>query len=161
MASTLGELSKQMRQLAKDIPSRANTLKQQVARTINFDLLQTTPVDTGAAVSNWIVNKNEAATEIREPFAPTKEGYMKTTKGVSEWTHRNDPEVTRQANIQPALSLANETIDSSAAGEVIHITNNVPYIQALDEGRSKQANLFVDRAIILGENVVSRATLTN
>jgi hypothetical protein len=68
MASTLGQLAKEMRDLAAAVPARANEIKQQVARTINFDLLETTPVDTGLAMSNWIVNLDQASTDIRGPF---------------------------------------------------------------------------------------------
>lgn len=161
MARTLGDLAKQMRELAVNIPLRANDLKKNVTRTINFDLLQTTPVDTGLAVSNWQVQLDSAATEPREAFVPTPEGYMKQKDGIRNWTHRGDPEVTRQANIEPALELANQTIESATPEQTIHITNVLPYIQALDEGHSAQAQLFVDRAIILGRDLVSRANLVS
>lgn len=161
MARTLADLGTQMRKLATDIPVRANTLKQQVARTINFGLLQSTPVDTGLAVSNWQVNLDTAATEPRPAFKPTPEGYMKQTKGERAWTHRGDTEVTRQANIAPALELANQTIDSSTPNQSIHITNVLPYIQALDEGHSTQAELFVDKSILLAEKLITRATLVD
>jgi len=161
MARTLGELAKSMRELATSIPVRANELKQNVARTINFDLLNTTPVDEGVAMSNWIVNLDEASSEVREAFVPATKGKMVQKDKVRTWTHSNDTEATRQANVEPALSLANTTIESSQPGQEIHLTNNLPYIQALDDGHSTQAKLFVDRAIILGENLVSRATLTD
>lgn len=159
MAKTLGELSKQLRQLAVSLPGQANELKKSVASTINFDLLQTTPVDTGLAVSNWQVNLDSPATEPRPAFVPSREGYMKQSDGVKNWTHREDTEQTRQQNIAPALDLAKQVIDTAQVGQPIHITNVLPYIQALDEGHSDQAALFVDRAIILGTDLTSRATL--
>lgn len=145
MARSLKELSASVRMLATDLPDRANALKQDVARRINFDLLQTTPVDTGQAVSNWQVQNGEAATEPRPAFVA----------GGAE------PEATRQANIEPAMQLANETVSAAQRGQPIHITNVLPYIQALDEGHSSQAVNFVSRAIILGTDVVSRAKFSD
>jgi hypothetical protein len=160
MASTLGQLAKEMRDLAAAVPVRANEIKQQVARTINFDLLETTPVDTGLAMSNWIVALDEASADIRGPFVGALEGKMVQKDKVRTWTHRGNTEATRQANKAPALALGNATIDSSQPGQEIHLTNNLPYIQALDEGHSSQAALFVDRAIILGEDLLTRAIVT-
>lgn len=159
MARTLAEMSKQVRELATNLPVRANALKQQAARTVNFGLLQDTPVDTGLAVSNWQVNLDAAATEPRPAFVPSPEGKTSHKKGVSSRVHVADPEAVRQANIALALPLANETIDSSSPGQPIHLTNVLPYIKALDEGHSAQAELFVDRSIIRAENLVSRASL--
>ena len=159
MTGTLGQMSKQLRNLAQTLPERVNTIRKQIARTINFDLLQTTPVDTGNAVSNWQITLDSPAEDIRPAFVPYKEGYMKQTNGERAWTHRANTEVTRQQNIGPAMELANQTIDSATPEQPIHITNNLPYIQALDEGHSTQAELFVDRAILLGSDVVSRAKI--
>jgi hypothetical protein len=159
MANSLSEVSKQLRQLAKNLPLRVNDLKKDVTKTINFDLLQTTPVDTGQAVSNWQVQLDSAAEGIRPPFVDTPKGFMKQTSGVRAWNHRSDPEVTRQANIGPALEVASATIEQAQPGQEIHVTNNLPYIQALDEGHSSQAQNFVSRAIILGRDLVTRANL--
>jgi hypothetical protein len=159
MARTLKELSKQLREAATNLPVRANQLKRDVASTVNFDLLQTTPVDTGLAVSNWQVQNNAPASEPRPAFVPSPEGRMRGPKGSKKWTHHADIEATRQANIAPALQVASETIGESKPGEPIHITNVLPYIQALDEGYSSQAQNFVERAILLAEDRVSRAKL--
>ena len=161
MTSTLKGLSAQLRQLADELPIRANRIKQETARVVNFDLLQTTPVDTGQAVSNWQVTNGEPATDPRPAFVPSPEGYMKQADGVKTWTHRGDTEATRQANIQPALKIAEEVIAAATPNEPICITNVLPYIQALDEGHSQQAALFVDRAIILGRDVASRVRITD
>jgi hypothetical protein len=159
MASTLGQMAAQFRNLAETLPERANAVRKQIARTINFDLLQTTPVDTGQAVSNWQVTLDEVPEGIRPAFVPSREGYMKQKDGEKSWVHRVDPELTRQQNIAPAMDLANQTIDATLPNQVINITNNLDYIQALDEGHSEQAQLFVDRATLLGADIVSRAKI--
>lgn len=156
---TLEDLANGMKSLAQGLPAKANQLKKDIASTVNFDLLQTTPVDTGQAVSNWIVQNASASEETRPPFAPNREGYMKQSSGARAWTHRVDAEVVRQANVAPALALAKETINQAQPGEPIHITNNLDYIQALDEGHSSQAENFVERAIILGTDLQKRAKI--
>lgn len=162
MANTLGELSRQMRQLADTLPERANEAKQTLASTINADLLRVTPVDTGQAISNWQVTLDAPATEPRPPYAPAHEGYMKQTEGVKSWAHKADPEVTRQANSAPASEAAKATIDSALPGQPIYVTNPVEYIELLDQGHSSQTPaLFVDRAIILGQEVLSRVRITD
>jgi hypothetical protein len=159
MASNLKSFAQQIRYLANNLPQQANEVKKQIARTVDFDLLQSTPVDTGQAVSNWQVTLNTPADNVRPAFAPPPEGYMKQTNGVRVWTHRADPEATRQANLAPAMQLANQTIDAAQPSDVVHITNNLPYIQALDEGHSSQAENFVDRAILLASDIVKRANI--
>lgn len=163
MASTFKNLAIDFRELSSTLPERANRAKQVAASTINNDLLQITPVDTGLAVSNWIVTLDTPSTETRSAFIPAKEGYSKQTKGVKNWTHRGDPESTRQANIAPASELARATIESAAPGQPICIANNLDYIQLLDTppGHSSQAVKFVDRAIILGREIASRVTITD
>ena len=159
MASTFGELSKSLRGVAAAIPEGANRIKQQVARAINISLLENTPVDTGLAVSNWQVQLDEGASEQRDAFVPSPSGYMKGKHGSRVWTHQADTEATRQANIAPATELANVTIASAQPGQPIHITNVVEYINALDEGHSAQAELFVDKAFIFAQDTLASAKL--
>lgn len=156
---SLSDLSRRLRTLADTLPIRINKMKQQAARAVNKSLLELTPVDTGLAVSNWQVQLDSPASEIRAAFVPTPEGAMKGKKGDQSWTHRADTEVTRQANIGPATELGNATIAEAIPGQPIHITNVLPYIQALDEGHSTQAELFVEKALIFAQDTISQATL--
>lgn len=161
MAQTLTALSKELRELAAALPERVNVVKQKTARAINNSLLANTPVDTGLAVSNWQVQLDNPATEPRAAFVPTAEGFMKGPAGGKAWTHRADTETTRQANIGPAQAAAEQVITKSQPGQVIHITNTLPYIQALDEGHSAQAELFVDKALIDSREIVIGNILTD
>jgi hypothetical protein len=98
---TLGQLAQYCRNLASELPTRTSDLRKEVARTVNFDLLQVTPVDTGKAVSNWQVTLDAPAEGIRPAYVPSPEGFMQN----GTWTHSVDPELTRQANIAPAMEL--------------------------------------------------------
>jgi hypothetical protein len=159
MADTFQGMSAQFRELAQTLPLRANEAKKTLASTIENDLLQVTPVDTGQAVSNWQVTVDTPAEDTVPPYAPAREGYM---KGVRTWTHRADPSQTRVDNASSALDVSRPIIAGAQPGQPIFITNSVDYIQALDDGHSSQAPaLFVDRAIILGRDVLSRVTITD
>lgn len=78
-------------------------------------LMQKTPVDTGRARGNW--NVSTGTPDASADDAMTEAGVAaKKAEGVS---------------------MINE-IDF-AKGEDLYVTNGLPYIQALEDGRSKQA----------------------
>lgn len=160
MARTFGDFAKNLRQAAKDLPVRVNALKVQVAATANNDLVRSTPVDTGEAMSNWIVQADSAATDVRPAFVPSPRGYVSKKGGAHVWTHKVDPDITRSNNLAPALQAAQSTLDSIQPEQTIHITNNVPHIGYLNDGSATHAPVqFVERAIILARDLVNRATI--
>jgi hypothetical protein len=96
----------------------------EVALTISTTVILATPVDTGRARGNWIANINEAY-----PAAVDRDDK---TGGE-----------TIAANTQIIVSAEN-IIDLKE----IHITNNLPYIQRLNEGHSQQAPAgFIEKAV--------------
>ena len=162
MADTFQGLSAQFRELAQTLSVRANEAKKTLASTIENDLLQVTPVDTGQAVSNWQVTLTAPAEDPIAPYAPAREGYMKQSKGVRTWTHRDDPSQIRADNSSAALEVSRPIIAAAQPSQPIFITNALDYIEVLNQGHSTQAPaLFVDRAIILGRDVLSRVTITD
>lgn len=160
MARTFGDFARNLRQLGNELPVRVNALKVLVAATANNDLVRSTPVDTGTTMANWIVNADEAATEIRPAFVPSPKGFVSKKGGAHIWTHRVDPDITRNANLSPALEAAQATLDSIQPEQTIHITNNVPHIGYLNDGTTSHPPIeFVERAIMLARDVVNRATI--
>ena len=87
-------------------------LIKRVARSIVTDVIAGTPVDTGHAKGNWQIGINSA---------PTNE------------LSRNDP--TGSETLQECMS----EITKAKSGDIIVLTNNVPYIQELEYGHSNQA----------------------
>lgn len=159
MARTFGEFGKQMRSLGVALPVRANRMKVTVASTINNDLLQSTPVDTGEAMSNWQVGP-ERGIGIRPPFVPSKRGYSAKHGMFREYIHQADPESTRQANIGPARAAAESALEQIQPGQEIHITNNANHIVPLNDGTpSRTGGFFVERAMELAEGIVARLSL--
>ena len=95
---------------------------------VHANLLETTPVDTGWARANWVP-------AIDEPFAENSEAIDPEPSDVQSQA------ATQQAGVNLIFSYQLEN------GEVF-ITNNVPYIQRLNDGSSDQEpEGFVQRAI--------------
>lgn len=155
MASLL-DLADQMDKLSQRLPIFAKKTTEDVALTIVNDVTQVTPVDVGEALSNWIISLDAPSVETIPAFAPSPKGRVKDGK----WQHAVDPVVTAQNNLPSVLSAATAVLAGRVPGQPIYISNNLPYIQKLNEGSSEQAPAgFVDRAIILGREVASKAKL--
>ncbi len=154
--ATLEDLAKQMETLADRLKLFAKRTADDVALSILNDLVQVTPVDVGTALSNWQLTLDSPALGVLPAFVPSPRGSVKQGK----WTHVIDPIVTAQNNLPRVLQEANLVLAGRIPGQPIFITNNLPYIQRLNDGDSTQAPAgFVDRAIILGRQAVERAKL--
>jgi hypothetical protein len=153
MPATLRDLAKYMINVGSGLPARTNEGKKVVAETILRDLLEVTPVDTGTALVNWITQTGVPNFRVIVPYAPSPQGRMKNGR----WEHTVDPSITAQANLPTALEISTKRIETAQPGEPIFISNNVEYIEELNNGSSSQAPVgFVDRAIILGSDTVKR-----
>lgn len=103
---------------------------RRVALAATQTLITSTPVDTGAARSNWQVGLGGPVDDVREPLA------------------------TGASATGPAISAAQEEIAGFVEGE-LYISNPLPYIGRLNEGSSSQApEGFVEKAIAVAVNAV-------
>lgn len=108
--------------LARRIDVGTQEMMKRVALDIDSALVLTTPVDTGRARSNWQVSIGKTAL-----------GTVDTLMSPSEAI----------GNAKAELSKLKDSDDK------IHITNNLPYIQRLNEGWSPQQPAgFVDQAVM-------------
>lgn len=108
--------------LARRIDVGTQEMMRRVALDIDSALVLTTPVDTGRARSNWQVSIGKTAL-----------GTVDTLMSPSEAI----------GNAKAELSKLKDSDDK------IHITNNLPYIQRLNEGWSPQQPAgFVDQAVM-------------
>lgn len=78
---------------------------------IDFSIVNTTPVDTGRARGNWLPSIGFPRTETVDRFDPTGEATMREI----------------------------ESVVPLKAGQVVWLSNNVPYIRLLEDGHSQQA----------------------
>lgn len=130
--SNLGGFSKKMRKASKVVFTNADKLVRDVAEAVLQAVVTDTPVDTGQAKSNWIVS-------IETPASGTRDAYVPGTKGS-----------TAVENIIATVEIGREKLTAYTSGQEIHITNNLDYISALNDGSiSKQAPPdFVQKAIL-------------
>lgn len=138
--STLRQFAARMRNYSSKLSQPVNELAKDVALTIVHDLIHVTPVDTGAAVSNWIVQLNSP---VGMPIRAYAIGMFGST--YSE-------------NISAALDAAQQVIATKQPGDRIFISNCVDYIEDLNNGSSRQAPAnFVERAVMLGQAKIEKA----
>jgi hypothetical protein len=122
-----------MKNLGANVGANGPKLLRKVALSVDATVVSGTPVDTGRARSNWVAELNSPATGTREAYSPGKEGS------------------TGGPNAQAAIAQAKAVISAYKSGQTVHLTNNLPYIGALNDGRSAQAPVgFVQTAVLNG-----------
>jgi hypothetical protein len=120
--ANLRSFGKRMNVLGSRVVANSNKLVRTVALVADQVVVMGTPVDTGRARSNWIVSLNHPADGIIEAYSPGESGS------------------TQSQNVAAALAQGEAVISRYASeDQEIHLTNNLPYIQELNDGRSDQA----------------------
>lgn len=162
---TPAQFSKRMKKLSTQMGVAANFVVSRAAQTTGVSLIQNTPINTGAAKSNWQVSSR--------PKASTRRAYAKGNLRPDD----GDIVDTTAANKAAAISaLARGIAGRSKKSRKIHITNNLPYVSELDrfypipKGKNVNKNRyrsgFVARAIqegvltIRDGNVIKQALST-
>lgn len=113
------DFGKRMGKRAEQVIDGANKAKRLAAMQLVVDLTYGTPVDTGRARSNWLVDLGTPPTETVE---------------------------ARGAN--STIGAARAKVQDSKPSQTVYIANNVEYIGALNDGHSAQAAAgFVERAV--------------
>lgn len=124
----LGEFSRRIRKVARDVPENADDILRTVALVANQTVILATPVDTGRARANWHVSIENPVTEA-----------------------------TESTNFQARLDENASIIKSQSDGKALIISNNVEYIGALNAGSSAKAPAgFVEKALQAAANAVAR-----
>ena len=114
-------LPRRMTNLGGNIPKGVSKLAQDVAKGIGATVVDTTKVDTGLARSNWRATISAPASGTIPPYAPG------VALGIGEGANAS------AAKAQQRQAIAR--FDASKH-ESIFITNNIPYIVALNNGSS-------------------------
>jgi hypothetical protein len=102
----------------------ASDLKRHVALDLLTRVVERTPVDTGRARANWQVSINGPTT------APIR--YTRASHIAAE---RNERSVYNQT-----VEQGSEVIETVQEGESIWLTNNLPYIEVLEQGDHSKQN---------------------
>lgn len=129
----MNSFSRRIRQRAQNVATNADRAMRMTALTVDATVVLATPVDTGRARSNWVVQLDSASENEIDAYSPG------TALGTSEG-----------ANARAALEQGKRVIGdyNGDVNNAIHITNNLKYIARLNEGWSAQAPVgFVEQAI--------------
>jgi len=125
------QFPRRMTMRGAEVATGASFIVRKVALVVDQALVFSTPVDKGVARSNWRVSIGEPLDGIIPAYAPG-EGL-----GASE-----------TSNAQAAISQAQAVIGRQMPGQAISIANNLPYIERLNQGWSRQAPAgFIDSSV--------------
>lgn len=131
---TFDLLAPAIRKLRKDIPERVAEATNEVAIVFLESVIRFTPVDTTKALSNWQVSLNEATEGVIGARVPGVAGS------------------TKAASAAEAVAAGRRELRNRRVGIEIHISNNAPYIDLLNDGSiSEQPGNFVAKARVLTE----------
>lgn len=141
--ANINEFVRRIEIQASRIKDNANKIKRKAALAIDQTVVLATPVDTGRARSNWVVQLNTPNTTIREPYSPG------TKLGLAD-----------SANASAAINQGSSVISQAKPGDSIYISNNLDYINKLNDGSSRQApEQFVQKAVDEAINAISNERL--
>jgi len=126
----LKQFNDRMNQYGERVVKNANDGKKATTKALVTELANHTPSDVGTAKSNWLVGVGSARTETIPAHSPGKKG----STGI--------------ANAQSTIDAAVGVLGSAKPGQPLFVTNNLPYIDALNAGHSQQAPAgFIELAI--------------
>lgn len=118
------------RRVGKALRRRLESTVRRVMLGVHAELLHATPVDTGWARTNWVPN-------VGAPFEGTAGSREAAEAGRLD-------RAPQEAGVAALRDYRLEQGD-------VHDTNNVPYIQLLNAGSSRQAPpAFVQASIVRG-----------
>lgn len=144
--ASLEEFAKRMFQLGANVEANAPKLVRKVALAVDAAVVIATPVDTGRARSNWIVETGKPARVTIEPYVAGSFGS------------------TGAANVAAQIEHAKQVLSRVKQGDIVYISNNLKYIGKLNAGWSKQAPAgFVEAAARAAAVAVagSKVTVSN
>ena len=141
--STMKGFSKRMIQIAAGVEENSSALVRKTVITVASAVALRTPVDTGRARANW-------RTQVGSPLTAQAGAFPLGSKGSS------GAAAAAQATSE-AIRAVQAPIQS---GIPVFISNNLPYIEALNRGSSTQApEGFVESAIDAGVRAIQQSRL--
>lgn len=152
---TLIQFSKNIRKIGSKIENNSVNLVKSVSKQTLRKLVLGTPVDTGEARSNWRVSIGGEKRSIIEPYSPGEKLGISEKRNASGAISEGISEIN-------SLRVGRFKRGTGEAGSSVKISNNVPYIDDLRKGSSKQQpNDWVERAFSEAKGLISQAKLTS
>ncbi len=136
--ANISQLAARIRLVSSNVKLETIRVTKEVAKEILETLVDNTPVDTSQALSNWQVSVGGPVSSMRAAFVVGSKG---STRSISASATKVD---------------GNQRVEAFTLGTPIHITNNLSYIQGLNDGTiSRQPSGFVQKAMLVGRNHLS------
>jgi len=138
------DFAKRIDRIAVRVEGNVERAVKDCAGAVLRSVVENTPVDTGMARSNWTPELDRAFEGLFPARVPGEKGS------------------TAEENAAATIEAGEPVIEAFdiAANREIHITNNAPHIQPLNDGHSKQAPAgFVQMAVIEGLATVRGAKI--
>lgn len=135
MGSSLKAFGRRMGAHSRTFSQRVDKAIKRTAVIVDQTVVLATPVDTGKARSNWVVSVGSPSRQENAAYAPgSKLGKNET------------------GNANAAMAQGRQVISGRKPGKTIYITNNLDYIEDLNNGTSQQAaSGFVQKAVLAGK----------
>ena len=141
---SLDDFAKRLDRIAVRVERNVERAVKDCAGAVLRSVVENTPVDTGYARSNWTPELDRAFEGLFPARVPGEKGS------------------TAEENAAATIEVGTPTIEAFDIenNESIHITNNAPHIQPLNDGHSKQAPAgFVQMAVLEGLATVRGAKI--
>jgi hypothetical protein len=140
-ARDLPTLGPRLAAIAECVAAASELTHRDTAIMCATHLAENTPIDVGTARSNW-------ATRSGSPFSVTRKAYRpyQSRWGAPRGTGGAFGE---RGNVEGVTQQARAAMSRHGDGVPVIVSNNLPYIGALDSGRSPQASAgFVHRSVL-------------
>lgn len=152
--ATIIQFSRNIRKIGSNIENNSVKLVKKVSKETLRELVEGTPVDTGEARSNWRVSVGGTKRSIIPPYAPGEHLGIQERRNAREAISAGIQEIN-------TLKVGRYKRGTGEAGSSVKISNNVPYIDDLRRGSSRQQpNDWVERAFSKAKILISQAKLT-
>ena len=140
----LDDFARRMNRIAVQVEGNVEKAVRDCAGAVAKSVIEYTPADTGRAISNW-------SAQLDGPFVGERPANVPGIGGSTA-------EANRLAAIDQGLEIISRySVERNGS---IHISNNLPYIGALNDGHSKQAPAdFVRIAVMEGLATVKGAKI--
>ena len=141
--TTMSGFSKRIKAIAQQVEDNSHTMMRKTVITVVSAISLRTPVDEGRARANWQTTIGHAAGGLVDAFPKGTRGSSGTAAAA-------------QAINQAVAEMGRY----KRGGQDVYVSNNLPYIERLNKGSSKQAPAgFVEAAILAGLNAIRKSRL--
>jgi len=148
MADGFSELGRRLRVRAHQVGRWSHATPRKATKVLVSSLIRSTPVDRGVARSNWQVATGASLASVRPAFAPGRRLGLGETRNAAAAIADAFARIDRAPSAGFLQRFLNAGIAEAAGGTSFYVSNPVYYIEALDQGHSKQqAAGWVRRAI--------------